>query len=267
MAQIQMQHQNVLAASVGPNGVPAATPAPGGGTSQFPSTSFVHKSGAANILIKNFDKSIDNKALHDIFSRFGNILSCKIATDPSGQLKAMVLYNLIMKIQHNMERESVQSKTQFNNVYVKNLAESTTDDDLKKIFGLHGAITSAVVMRDADGKSKCFGFVNFEKAGDAAQAVEALNGKKFGDEECIDDDKLKELFSEFGTVASCKVMRDPSGVSRGSGFVAFTTPEEASRALSEMNGKMVISKPLYVALAQRKEERRARLQAGFGYQQ
>lgn len=30
--------------------------------------------------------------------------------------------------------------------------------------------------------------------------------------------------------------------------------------LAEMNGKMVVSKPLYVALAQRKEERRARLQ-------
>lgn len=27
-------------------------------------------------------------------------------------------------------------------------------------------------------------------------------------------------------------MRDPSGVSRGSGFVAFSTPEEASRAVS-----------------------------------
>jgi len=28
----------------------------------------------------------------------------------------------------------------------------------------------------------------------------------------------------------------------------------------EMNGKMIVSKPLYVALAQRKEDRRARLQ-------
>ncbi|MED6149578.1 Polyadenylate-binding protein 8 [Stylosanthes scabra] len=161
-------------------------------------------------------------------------------------------------------------------------------------------------MRDADGKSKCFGFVNFENPEDAAKAVEALNGKKIDDKEwyvgkaqkkserenelrrrfeqtvkesvdkyqgvnlylknlddTINDEKLRELFSEFGSITSCKVMRDPNGISRGSGFVAFSTPEEASRALTEMNGKMIAGKPLYVALAQRKEERRARLQAQF----
>lgn len=32
-------------------------------------------------------------------------------------------------------------------------------------------------------------------------------------------------------------MRDPTGVSRGSGFVAFSTPEEASRAVSDYNIK------------------------------
>ncbi|KAI3751328.1 hypothetical protein L2E82_22396 [Cichorium intybus] len=51
-----------------------------------------------------------------------------------------------------------------------------------------------------------------------------------------------------------------NGNSRGSGFVAFSTPEEASQALAEMSGKMVVNKPLYVALGQRKEERRAKLQ-------
>ncbi|XP_055810996.1 polyadenylate-binding protein 2-like isoform X2 [Solanum dulcamara] len=290
----------------------------------------LRKSGSANIFIKNLDKSIDNKALHDTFSSFGNILSCKIATDSNGQskgygfvqfdneesaqgaidkLNGMLMNDKQVYVGHflrKQERESTTGMAKFNNVYVKNLAESATDDELKNVFGEFGSITSAVVMRDADGKSKGFGFVNFENADDAAKAVEALNGKKFDEKEwyvgkaqkksereqelkskfeqtakeavdkyqgvnlyvknlddTIDDEKLKELFAEFGTITSCKVMRDPSGISRGSGFVAFSTPEEASRALSEMNGKMIVSKPLYVALAQRKEERRAKLQAQF----
>ncbi|KAI8013800.1 Polyadenylate-binding protein 2 [Camellia lanceoleosa] len=288
------------------------------------------KSGAGNIFIKNLDKAIDHKGLHDTFSSFGNILSCKVATDSSGQskgygfvqydsedaaqkaieqLNGMLLNDkqvYVGPFLRKQERDMAADKTKFTNVFVKNLSESTTEEDLKKIFGEFGTITSVVVMRDADGNSRCFGFINFENADDAAQSVESLNGHKFDNkdwyvgkaqkkserelelklqfeqavkeaadksqglnlyiknlDDSIGDDKLKELFSPFGTISSCKVMRDPNGMSRGSGFVAFSTPEEASRALLEMNGKMVVSKPLYVAHAQRKEDRRARLQAQF----
>ncbi|EAZ06502.1 hypothetical protein OsI_28747 [Oryza sativa Indica Group] len=289
------------------------------------------KSGAANIFIKNLDKSIDNKALYDTFSVFGNILSCKVATEMSGESKGYgfvqfeleeAAQNAISKLNgmllndkkvyvgpfvRKQERENVSGNPKFNNVYVKNLSESTTEDNLKEIFGKFGPITSVVVMREGDGKSRCFGFVNFENPDDAARAVEDLNGKKFDDKEWYvcraqkkseremelkekfeknikeaadknqgtnlylknlddsidDDEKLKEIFADFGTITSCKVMRDLNGVSKGSGFVAFKSAEDASRALVAMNGKMIGSKPLYVALAQRKEERRARLQAQF----
>jgi RNA recognition motif-containing protein len=50
-----------------------------------------------------------------------------------------------------------------------------------------------------------------------------------------------------------------NGRSKGFGFVCFSAPDEATKAVTEMNGSIVGTKPLYVALAQRKEERRMHL--------
>jgi len=73
----------------------------------------------------------------------------------------------------------------------------------------------------------------------------------------IDEMALNKAFKdgEFGTITSCRVMRHPDGTSRGFGFVSFSTPEEASNASNEMNGKVLKGRPIYVALAQRKKQR------------
>jgi polyadenylate-binding protein len=77
-------------------------------------------------------------------------------------------------------------------------------------------------------------------------------------DDTIDDERLRKEFSKFGTITSAKIMSE-NGRSKGFGFVCFSAPDEATKAVTEMNGSIVGSKPLYVALAQRKEERRMHL--------
>jgi len=79
-------------------------------------------------------------------------------------------------------------------------------------------------------------------------------------DDSIDDERLKMEFAKFGEITSAKVMRDANGRSRGFGFVCFKTQEESTRAMAEMNTKYLEKKPLYVALAQRKDQRRATLE-------
>merc|ERR1712166_1406091 len=71
---------------------------------------------------------------------------------------------------------------------------------------------------------------------------------------------MGEIFEPFGVITSAKLMMD-GAASKGFGFVCFTTPEEATKAVTEMNNKIVGTKPIYVSLAQRKDQRRAQLEA------
>ena len=48
-------------------------------------------------------------------------------------------------------------------------------------------------------------------------------------------------FAPFGTITSAKVMSE-EGRSKGFGFVCFSSPEEATKAVTEMNGRIIVSK-------------------------
>lgn len=53
----------------------------------------------------------------------------------------------------------------------------------------------------------------------------------------MSDTELRELFSQWGTITSAKVMRDEKGISKGFGFVCFSTPEEANKAVTSFHGQ------------------------------
>ena len=79
----------------------------------------------------------------------------------------------------------------------------------------------------------------------------------------VDDAELRSEFQPFGTITSAKVMRSSQAKSKGFGFVCYSSAEEATRAVTEMSGRMLHDKPLYVALAQRSEQRKAQLQQHY----
>ncbi|KAK3600531.1 hypothetical protein CHS0354_036088 [Potamilus streckersoni] len=290
--------------------------------------SSLRKSGVGNVFVKNLDKSIDNKALYDIFFTFGNILSCKIVCDEHGsrgygfvhfeteeaarnaieKVNGMLLNGkniFVSRFMNRRERLEMMGDKMKNNVYVRNLSEDVDDDGLQDMFEPYGKIISAKVMTTFEGKRRGFGFVSFEEPESAERAVEEMNGKELRGkvlfashvqktderqavlkaefehikmerinryqgvnlyvknlDDVIDDECLRKEFSQFGTITSARVMTD-NGKSKGFGFVCFSSPEEATKAVTEMNGRVVMHKPLYVTLAQRKEDRKAHLASQY----
>lgn len=65
------------------------------------------------------------------------------------------------------------------NLFIGSLAYATTDDGLKAHFEQIGPVASARVITDREsGRSKGFGFVEFENEADNQKAVDQLDGKE-----------------------------------------------------------------------------------------
>jgi len=65
------------------------------------------------------------------------------------------------------------------NIYVGNLAFTTTDHDLRQLFEPYGVVDEIRVIVDRDtGRSKGFGFVEMPETAVAKAAIQGLNGKE-----------------------------------------------------------------------------------------
>jgi len=298
----------------------------------------VRKAGIGNIFVKNLDPTIDNKTLFDTFSMFGDILSCKVATDQKGvsrgygfvhyssqenadkaveKVNGMDIAGKKVYVAHFKSKKAELSssnnlgavgapvKRTFTNVFIKNMPADWDEEKMKEVAALYGEINSSYIKTDTKTGRK-YGAVNYKEPGDAEKGIELLNGYKIeGTDERlyasraqkkverekelqrkiemakrenqkkyqgvnlyvknlsdrVDDEVLHNLFAPFGTITSAKVMLDPqTEKSRGFGFVCFTSKEMANMAISDLHSKLIDGKPLFVGLAQRKDERRGVLE-------
>jgi polyadenylate-binding protein len=158
-----------------------------------------------------------------------------------------------LRKQYEAARVEKQSKYQGVNLYVKNLDDDVDDEQLREAFAAYGTITSAKVMRETNGEAPSR-TSSPGKEGEEKEEKEVKKEEKEDDKEAESGDKENKK-PEGGK----KIL----GKSKGFGFVCFSNPDEATKAVTEMNQRMINNKPLYVALAQRKDVRKSQLEASI----
>ena len=72
----------------------------------------------------------------------------------------------------------------------------------------------------------------------------------------VDNQKLAEVFSAYGTVVDAVVLKDKmTGRSRGFGFVEMSSDEEAKKAMEALNNSDLDGRKIVVNIAKPREER------------
>lgn len=167
-------------------------------------------------------------------------------------------------------------------VYVGNIDEEATEELIYELMIQAGPVVSINLPKDyVNQVHQGFGFVEFRTERDAEYASLVMNQiRLFGKplrvnkalldkqkaidvgadlfignlDSMVDERTLHDTFSAFGSLVSpAKIARDESGSSKGFGFVSFDSFEASDRAMESMNGQYIMSKPIVVNYAYKRD--------------
>jgi len=190
------------------------------------------ESSWTNVYVKDLDPSVTDAELRQKFTEFGPITSCVIMRREDGSSKGFGFVNFE---NHEDARNAVDQRQS----YAIN----------SKPIWCGRAQKKAERQAELQKKFKQLKMEQFTRYQGINLYIKNL-------EDDIDEERLKKEFSAFGQIRSAKIM-DDKGVSKGFGFICFTTAEEAQHAINEMNSCILqgCTKPLYVALHKPKDIR------------
>lgn len=189
-----------------------------------------------------------------------------------------------------MEEASEQNEdvNQKKKLYIFNLPWSFSVVDIKELFGQCGTVTDVEIIKQKNGRSRGFAFVTMASPDEAQAAIHKYDSQEISGRVIkvefakrlkkppppkppgpppgetvnklyvsnlawkVRSSNLREFFSEnFNPVAARVVFDSPSGRSAGYGFVSFATREEAETALSSLEGKELMGRPLRLKFSER----------------
>ncbi|XP_023551853.1 29 kDa ribonucleoprotein A, chloroplastic [Cucurbita pepo subsp. pepo] len=184
--------------------------------------------------------------------------------------------------------EENQDVNQKRKLYIFNLPWSFSVVDIKEQFGQCGTVTDVEIIKQKNGRSRGFAFVTMASPDEAQAAIQKFDSQEISGRvikvefakrlkkppppkppgpppgETVHklyvsnlawkarSTNLREFFSEnFNPIAARVVFDSPSGKSAGYGFVSFATREEAETALSSLEGKELMGRPLRLKFSER----------------
>ncbi|XP_077449550.1 CUGBP Elav-like family member 2 isoform X1 [Stigmatopora argus] len=187
-------------------------------------------------------------------------------------------------------------------MFVGQIPRSWSEKELKELFKPYGAVYQINILRDRSQnppQSKGCCFVTFYTRKAALEAQNALHNIKTltgmhhpiqmkpADSEksnAVEDRKLfigmvskkcnendiRVMFSAFGQIEECRILRGPDGLSRGCAFVTFSTRAMAQNAIKAMHQSQTMegcSSPIVVKFADtQKDKEQRRLQQQLAQQ-
>ena len=127
-----------------------------------------------NIFVKKISKDVTAKEFHEYFSKFGNIISAKLAEDEDGESMGygFVLYDSeegaqkAIKECHGKEwngkklfvaqfqKSRPKQAPKYNNIYVRNIPKAWSEKDIRDYFSKYGEIGSMIVREPEADKLK-----------------------------------------------------------------------------------------------------------------
>lgn len=170
------------------------------------------------------------------------------------------------------------------NLYIRGLSPNTTDKDLVNLCANFGTITSTKAIIDqTTNKCKGYGFVDFDAPGSAERAVQALQAQGIQAQMAKQQEQdptnlyianlpmhftekhLENMFKDYGTVISTRILRKPDGFSRCVGFARMESKDKCEQIINTFNNKMLsgCSEPLLVKFADSGNKKKSQQQKMF----
>lgn len=166
-------------------------------------------------------------------------------------------------------------------LYVANYPAEYDETTVRKLFEGYGEVVNVRFPSLKYNSRRRFCYVQFLTAEQAQAAEDAMNDKmldgqhkllaKIADPEAkknrsgaqaegrevfvknlennANEEEIKQLFSQFGTVVSMNLLKRANGVRLGNGFVVFSSAGEATKAVEQGNNKPFYDRILNVSLS------------------